>query len=224
MEGKKPSAPKTRAVVEQTKEEDSVPLATKRRASVRFHPTPQGSLKRLSSQRSVKRVRVRSSAAQRGSGVSGMSVDEWTVYEFPLPPDGKQARRSRGQDSLVDERDEKGWEEKRYSARVSSVDVLFFRPDGDGGARPASGFPQSPTPDRYLRHGKSLSDVGIDRSTHQMLKRRRSSPTLTVIDTEMRRTWDAPLDALKRRREASNDSSIDTVRHPRQSSALAWLC
>lgn len=163
----------------------TAPSGSKRKLSVRFQTDTKGT-NRSSFRRSSTRASVRSrSAVQRGSAQSGFSVDDWSVYQFPLPPTGKSVAtdspsRAEGDNlklaSTEPAGDETEWHRrKRHSARVSSVDILFFRPGSSWGIEQHRGFPESPSsdPPRSLR--KSHSDETLECHGRTTGLKRRSS-------------------------------------------------
>jgi hypothetical protein len=127
---------------------------SKRKTSVRFDASIKAPY-RSGYSRNSKRASVRSQATgHRKSAQSALSVDDWSVYKFPLPPSDRPVieeslrdqHNDPGERALADPtvngRDQE--ESRRHSARVSSVDILFFRPGSDWGNEPHRDFPESP--------------------------------------------------------------------------------
>jgi hypothetical protein len=69
------------------------PSSGKRKTSVRFQAGPAISY-RSSVRRGSKRASVRSQPGERESTQSALSVDDWSIYKFPLPPSAGLSRAS----------------------------------------------------------------------------------------------------------------------------------
>jgi hypothetical protein len=159
---------------------------SKRKTSVRFDTSTKSTCG-SSFRRSSKRASVRSQAAgQRRSAQSALSVDDWSVYKFPLPPSDELAIEDptgddhidqvdrASIDAFVDGREQEG--QKRHSARVSSVDILFFRPGSNWGIDTHRDFPESPViSDPPCRLRRSYSEETLDHHRRSIGIRRPSS-------------------------------------------------
>ena len=139
------------------------PSSGKRKTSVRFQPGPAISY-RSSVRRGSKRASVGLQPGERGSIQSAWSVDDWSIYKFPLPPSAGPTKASPDPKSRNVKKDQISVEDgpARHNARVSSVDILVFSPGSPWDRSTARDFPESPISDEACRIRRTHSEADFE--------------------------------------------------------------
>ena len=140
------------------------PSSGKRKTSVRFQAGPAISY-RSSIRRGSKRISIRPQPGERGSTQSALSVDDWSIYRFPLPPSAGLPQASLEPDFKDPVKVEQVPVEdgpRRHDARVSSVDILVFSPGSPWDRSTARDFPESPNSDEACRIRRTHSEADFE--------------------------------------------------------------